>query len=455
MKKLLTTMICGAAAVGLAACGGQSSATTTAAETTTAAATTAAPTTEAAKAETLTGSADGFGGQVTATLTVEDGKITGCTLEGADETPEIGGKALEELEKQIVAAGGYEIDGVAGATITSKAAAKAVAAALGEEIEEPETEAPETAAPAEIVEIEGGLQIGQVYAAAHGTSCFAQAVAVVQDDVIVAAYIDEFQFLSTEDSVIGVPNSDADFAEAYAEGVVLASKRENAEYYSAMMTDHAGSTVAIDTNYDAIQSFVVGKTIDEVAAAAGEENAVDAVSGATLVDTAGYLKAIADAAQAAKETQAVEYSGNSEDLKLSVVYGAAHGTKCFTTAAALTDGDNIILSYIDEFQFIAESSDIQGVPNSGEKFSDGIGNGTVLCSKRVNGEYYSKMMAEKGGSTVAIDANYDAIQNHINGMSIADVEALAGEESPVDAISGATLADTAGYLTVVLEAANQ
>ena len=32
-------------------------------------------------------------------------------------------------------------------------------------------------------------------------------------------------------------------------------------------------------------------------------------------------------------------------------------------------------------------------------------------SKRVNADYYSKMMAEKGGSTVALDANFDAIQN--------------------------------------------
>ena len=57
------------------------------------------------------------------------------------------------------------------------------------------------------------------------------------------------------------------------------------------------------------------------------------------------------------------------------------------------------------------------------------------------------------GSTVSIAANFDAIQNHINGMSIADTEALAAEESPVDSISGATLADTAGYLNAVVAAA--
>lgn len=452
MKRVFAAVLCGALGFSLTACGGGN-----ASEPTTGAATEAVTeaTTAEAKAETLTGSAEGFGGEVQAVLTVEDGTITDCTLEGADETPEIGGKALEELQKQVVAANGYEIDGVAGATVTTKGVKAAVAAALGEEIKEPETEAkePETAAPAENVEIEGGLQIGQVYAAAHGTSCFTEAVAVVQDDVIVAAYIDEFQFMPGDADITGVPNSDGDFAQAYADGVVLGSKRVNAKYYSDLMTEHAGATVAIDANYDAIQSFVIGKTIDEVAKIAEGDNAVDAVSGATLADTAGYLKAIVDAARAAKENQAVEFSGNSEDLKLNVAYAAAHGTKCFTTAAALTDGENLILSYLDDFQFISSDADVEGVPNSGDKFSEGIAEGNVLCSKRVNTEYYSKNMAEKGGSTIAIDANFDAIQNHINGMSLEELKALAGEENPVDAISGATLVDTAGYLKAVLEAA--
>ena len=47
--------------------------------------------------ETLTGTAEGFGGDVTVTLTVEDGAITACTITGDDETPDIGGAALEEL----------------------------------------------------------------------------------------------------------------------------------------------------------------------------------------------------------------------------------------------------------------------------------------------------------------------------------------------------------------------
>lgn len=70
MKRILSIALCGAlCAATLAACGGSSSSST------------------AASAETLTGTAKGFGGDVTATLTVEDGAITACTLTGDDETP--------------------------------------------------------------------------------------------------------------------------------------------------------------------------------------------------------------------------------------------------------------------------------------------------------------------------------------------------------------------------------
>lgn len=455
MRRILAATLCGVLGISLTACGSSQTSAPSTQASETAQTTQAAQTT--AQAETLTGSAEGFGGEVTVTLTMEGEKITACSIKGDDETPDIGQKAFADLEKQIIDANGYEIDGVSGATVTSKAVKTAAAKALGVEIEETEeeTKEPETTAPAELVEIDGGLQIGQAYAAAHGTKCFTEAVAVVQDDVIIAAYLDEFQFIESSNDIVGVPNSDADFAQGYAEGLVLCSKRENAEYYSALMTEHAKSTVAIDANFDAIQSFAVGKTIDELTKVIEGDNAVDAVSGATLVDTAGYLQAIADAARAAKESQAVEFTGNSKDLKLNVVYGAAHGTKCFTSAAALTDGKNIILSYIDEFQFISSDADITGVPNSDSDFAQGYAEGNILCSKRANAAYYSKNMAEKGGSTIAIDANYNAIQNHINGMSIEDAEALSNEENPVDAVSGATLADTAGYIKAVLDAAKK
>ena len=49
----------------------------------------------------LTGTAKGMGGDVTVTLTLEDGKITGCTAEGKDETPGIGTLALDVYKRQV------------------------------------------------------------------------------------------------------------------------------------------------------------------------------------------------------------------------------------------------------------------------------------------------------------------------------------------------------------------
>ena len=153
---------------------------------------------------------------------------------------------------------------------------------------------------------EGEIKLGQVDFAAHGTGCFAVITAAVQDDVIVAAKIDEFQFIGDREDLaaIGVPNSDASFGDSYPEGRVLGSKRVNNELYSLNM-QRAGSTVQIAANYDAIEAFATGKTIAELEAfvngytAETKAEAIDAVAGATTADTWGYLQGILAAAKAA------------------------------------------------------------------------------------------------------------------------------------------------------------
>ena len=86
----------------------------------------------AALGETLTAEAPGFGGAVSVSLTVEDGKITAAEITGDAETPEVGGAALEPRAEQLVAAGSADIDGVVGATFTSAAVKEAAAAALAQ-----------------------------------------------------------------------------------------------------------------------------------------------------------------------------------------------------------------------------------------------------------------------------------------------------------------------------------
>ncbi len=84
---------------------------------------------------TYTDEGQGFGGAVVVTLTTDSSSITNVKITGDKETPNIGGTALEVLARQIKTTQSAEIDGVAGATLTSdgvrEAAAAAIAAAKG------------------------------------------------------------------------------------------------------------------------------------------------------------------------------------------------------------------------------------------------------------------------------------------------------------------------------------
>ncbi len=84
-----------------------------------------------------TQSSPGFGGDVTVTVTVDSENITDVKITGEGETPEVGGRAIEEMPQMIMEANSAEVDGVAGATYTStaiiKALEKCLAQARGEE----------------------------------------------------------------------------------------------------------------------------------------------------------------------------------------------------------------------------------------------------------------------------------------------------------------------------------
>ena len=129
----------------------------------------------------------------------------------------------------------------------------------------------------------------------------------LQNDVIQAAKIDEFQFIGSREDLaaVGVPNSDGSFGKNYPEGMVLGSKRVNSDLYSLNM-QRAGSYVQIAANFDYIEAFVKGKTIaelEEILSGYTDENKaafVDAVSGATTADTLGYARGVLAAAKAAK-----------------------------------------------------------------------------------------------------------------------------------------------------------
>ena len=172
-----------------------------------------------------------------------------------------------------------------------------------------------TAAFAETAEEAPAIKLGQIVCYVHGNG-FAVVTAVIQGETICIAKIDEFQFLGDREDLaaVGVPVKDGTFSQTNAETgavTVLGSKRVNSDLYSLNM-QRAGSKVQIAANYVAIEAFVAGKTIAELEeAVAAEGFGADAVSGATLADTANYVKGIIAAAKAAHAQYAGTHGGNT------------------------------------------------------------------------------------------------------------------------------------------------
>lgn len=284
------------------------------------------------------------------------------------------------------------------------------------------------------------------YGAAHGDKCFTSVVVATADDgTILAASVDDYQFMAAGTAgITPVPNSDAGFAAGYAEGQELMSKSVNSEAYSAMMKEKAQATTPWLTSMEAIEAYCVGKKPSELT-----KTGLDAVSGATLVDTPNYIKLVSQVAESKDLTTTGTYIGDGSDLKLGRVNAAAHGDKAFAEAVSLVQGDVLVAASIDEFQFIdATTEGLEPVPNSDAAFAEGYAAGVTLMSKSVNSKVYSAMMKEKAQATTPWVESMSAIESFIAGQKIADVKA----KGP-DAVSGATLVDTAGYVEAAVSAA--
>lgn len=89
-------------------------------------------TSETAKftAGTYEATAQGFGGKINAKVTLSETNIESVEITGENETPEIGGVAMENLAQTIVENQTTDVDIVSGATITSNGAIEAVNSAL-------------------------------------------------------------------------------------------------------------------------------------------------------------------------------------------------------------------------------------------------------------------------------------------------------------------------------------
>lgn len=305
---------------------------------------------------------------------------------------------------------------------------------------------------------EGKLVLRRSLEAPHGEGSFARVAVVTDGEKIVDASIDEFQYFEEGSDFVALPNQDSDteFKKGAKEGKILGSKIINSEAYSKLMTEKAKSTVSIADNYKAIQDFAKGKTIDElkeVVDGAEDGKAIDAVTGATLVDTKGYLQAIINTAE--KSENAVAFEGDPAKIKVQQFFGTAGANNAVTDTFVVVEDGKIVAASIDELQYIADA----GVPNSDKKFGENYADpAKKLSSKLENNEEYSKMMKDMAKATKNLDENYKAIEEFVVGKTPEEIkEVIDSNENgkPVDAVTGATLNNTVGYLEEIYKAATK
>ena len=176
--------------------------------------------------EVFTGRAQGMFCEIVAEVTVAEGKIVDVKLTGADETPSLGGVVLEEMPAKIISAQSTDVDGMAGATITSDAARHAVTQALIEagvlipaETEAPTeapteevTEAPVAASTAIITADEWAEKFPEITASYKATSENSYVVPYLETDPYLVNLYEGFGFAKQYDSARGHEYSLEDLA---------------------------------------------------------------------------------------------------------------------------------------------------------------------------------------------------------------------------------------------------
>ncbi len=227
--------------------------------------------TAAPAAETLTGTGDGFGGQVTVTVTKEADKITKVEVVGKDETQGIGTNAIDKLPAAIVEANSAEVDVVSGATYTSNAIIYAVNNALDPVkypypmAEEPKEEEPKAEMPMGEAGSIAKLGLGQKISIASSKDASADVTAVGQVDVTIAAV-----GFDAEGKVASVTLDVAQTKVAFDKDMMVTSDR-TAEVKSKkdLGADYGmvkASAIGKEwfEQIEALENWMIGKTVDEI-----------------------------------------------------------------------------------------------------------------------------------------------------------------------------------------------
>ena len=241
----------------------------------------------------LTGTANGFGGPITVSVTMDGDKITAVEIVSNSETPEIAGAALEQIPAAIVAANSPDVDIVSGATYTSNGIINAVKNALaGGGSSEPEPEAtPRPTQEAQVAaEAYQGFGLSNTVRMGPGSDDTGTPVYSINqvfanvvfdgEGKILAIYVDQLEYATPNYDGAEMPhfsgwpgqggyNNDSNH-DAVVDGTTPDTEEQFTEEVAGWATKRdRGETYVMGTGtwseqMDAFQQLFVGKTVDEV-----------------------------------------------------------------------------------------------------------------------------------------------------------------------------------------------
>ena len=240
----------------------------------------------------LTGTADGFMGPITVSVTMDGDTITAVEVVSNSDTPEIAGAALEQIPAAIVAANSPDVDVVSGATYTSNGIINAVKNAISGTSPEPEPEAtPEpTQAAQTAAEAYQGFGLSNTVRMGPGSDDTGTPVYSINqvfanvvfdgEGKILSIYVDQLEYATPNYDGASMPhfsgwpgqggyNNDSNH-DAVVDGTTPDTEEQFTEEVAGWVTKRdRGETYVMGTGtwseqMDAFQKLFVGKTVDEV-----------------------------------------------------------------------------------------------------------------------------------------------------------------------------------------------
>ena len=247
---------------------------------------------EAGAAGVLTGTADGFMGPITVSVTMDGDTITAVEVVSNSETPEIAGAALEQIPAAIVAANSPDVDVVSGATYPSNGIINAVKNAISGTSPEPEPEAtPEpTQAAQTAAEAYQGFGLSNTVRMGPGSDDTGTPVYSINqvfanvvfdgEGKILSIYVDQLEYATPNYDGASMPhfsgwpgqggyNNDSNH-DAVVDGTTPDTEEQFTEEVAGWITkrdrgeDYVMGTGTWHEQMDAFQRLFVGMTVDEV-----------------------------------------------------------------------------------------------------------------------------------------------------------------------------------------------